>query len=66
MNQGHYNDLERPEPLSAAFLIRCWREGERWRFVVENVATRKRQGFDSLEALFDFIRDSLVGRGHLD
>lgn len=66
MNQAANNDLERPAALHAALLIRCWREGEQWRFMLENVATRERRGFDSLDALFLFIQESLVGRGHPD
>lgn len=40
-----------PNPLYVAFLVRCWREDEQVRLVLENVATREREGFDSFEAL---------------
>jgi hypothetical protein len=48
-------------------LVRCWQEGApdsdgtpQWRFSVEEVLhKRQRHGFDSLDALFAFLRDEL-------
>ena len=37
--------------LHLAFLIRCLSDGERGYFILEDVATRRQQRFDSAEAL---------------
>jgi hypothetical protein len=60
---------EEKNPLSRAYLLRCWQEGEvlpgqtpRWRFRVEEVAPERRQrGFGSLDALIAFLRAELAG-----
>lgn len=49
--------------LQRAYLLRCWQEGElaRWRFSLEEIARqRRRQGFDSLEAMFHFLQADLA------
>jgi hypothetical protein len=50
-----------PIKLQAAFLIRCWREGERWRYSVEDVASRRRRRYDNLEELLAGIEGRLSG-----
>ena len=61
------SDRDRRESVNAqaAFLVRCWREGETWRFSLESVATRQRQGFSSAHALLEGLRARLpdVGDG---
>jgi hypothetical protein len=60
---------EEKNPLSRAYLLRCWQEVEmipgqtpRWRFRVEEVLSGQRQmGFGSLDALIAFLRAELVG-----
>ena len=50
-----------------AYLIRCWQErnavpkdAPRWRFSIEEVLhERKRQGFEDLGALLDYLRVEL-------
>lgn len=39
-----------PDLSYTAFLVRCWRDGDQWRIVLEEVATRERRGFSSVEA----------------
>jgi hypothetical protein len=53
-----------------AYLLRCWQEGEcaedqvpLWRFSVEEILHKgPRRGFDSLEALIDFLRMELADK----
>jgi hypothetical protein len=44
-----------------AYLLRVWqvegKEGPSWRASVEEAHTGERQGFASLEELFDFVRE---------
>ena len=54
--------LDKP-PRYRAYLLRFWEEridelGSQvvWRFSLEDVHTRERQGFDSLKALVAFLR----------
>jgi hypothetical protein len=59
---------EEKPPLSRAYLLRCWQEGEviagqspRWRFRVEEVLPEQRHmGFGSLEALITFLQAELA------
>jgi len=44
----------------AAYLIRCWREAEQWRFSVEDIASRRRRRYDSVEALLENIESRLL------
>jgi hypothetical protein len=54
-----------------AYLLRCWQEGEcaedqvpHWRYSVEEILNKEpRRGFDSLEALIDFLRMELAAQG---
>jgi hypothetical protein len=46
-----------------AFLLRCWREGDQWRFLLENVATRERLGFEHLQAICRHLEEALRGPG---
>ena len=46
-------------PTYRSYLLRLWREGlvgEPWRASLQSAATGERQGFASLDGLFDFIR----------
>jgi hypothetical protein len=59
-----------------AYLLRLWQardaEGVRWRASLEDIRTGQRQGFASLEELFEFLRtrmevtmeDSETDSGH--
>jgi len=55
---------EEKNPLSRAYLLRCWQEVDvipgqtpRWRFRVEEVVPGRRpMGFGSLDALLAFLR----------
>jgi hypothetical protein len=47
------------EQLFAAFLVRCYCQGERWYFLLENVATRERQRFESFAALCSYLQECL-------
>jgi hypothetical protein len=51
-------DTEEP-PIYHSYLLRLWREGltgEPWRASLQSAATGERQGFASLDGLFEFIR----------
>jgi hypothetical protein len=58
-------------PLHRVYLLRCWQEGKpeagekrQWRFSLEEVLHKGlRQGFDSLEAMVDFVRNELDNDG---
>jgi hypothetical protein len=58
-------ESEPPEPretrtqLQKAYLIRCLGSGRRHYFILEDVATRKRQRFDSLKALLAHLKEIL-------
>jgi hypothetical protein len=46
-------------PNYRSYLLRLWREGlvgEPWRASLQSAVTGERQGFASLDGLFDFIR----------
>ncbi len=34
-----------------AYLVRCWREGERWRFSLEMIGSRRQLAYEEYEAL---------------
>jgi hypothetical protein len=61
----------KPSRPDRTYLLRCWQDeqapsGEepRWRFSVEEVLQKRpRQGFESLEALFAFLRADLSDGG---
>lgn len=53
-NQAH------PIRPQAAYLIRCWREGETWRYSVEEIASRRRRRYDSVGALLAALRIRLI------
>lgn len=61
MNERPEGQTHEPNPPYAAFLVRCWREGEQWRIVLENVATRERLAFDSVEVFLEALQATLVG-----
>lgn len=43
-----------------AFLLRCWQEGEAWRYSVESAGDEEgRRGFGSLEALVAWLQAAL-------
>jgi len=48
-----------PSQPQAAYLIRCWREAEMWRYSVEDVALRRRWRYDSLEKLLAALRERM-------
>jgi hypothetical protein len=59
MNERPQRQTPKPYPSYAAFLVRCWREGDQWRIVLEDVTTRERRGFKTLEALLATLQASL-------
>lgn len=52
--------------ISQTYILSCRREGRglvaEWRISLEDVRTGKRRGFTSIEALTDFLRQSLEER----
>lgn len=54
------SEIDTEEPLIyRSYLLRLWCEGlagEPWRASLQSAATGERQGFASLDGLFDFIR----------
>jgi hypothetical protein len=62
--------MTRESPPNRAYLLRCWLEEKDtpddrsgWRFSVEEVLHgRRRKGFGSLTALFDFLQAELIER----
>lgn len=56
MNERPERQPPKPNPPYAAFLVRCWRNGDHWRVVLENVATRERLGFSSMEAFLEALQ----------
>ena len=59
MNEHPRNASHGHERLAVAFLVRCWREGDGWRFQMENVATRERQGFATVVAFLEALEQLL-------
>lgn len=58
-------ETEEP-PTYRSYLLRLWREkqaGEPWRASLQSAATGERQGFASLDGLFDFIRREAARTG---
>ena len=46
-----------------AYLLRCWQEGERWFFSLEEVSgERRRHGFPDLKALVAFLRREVIAK----
>ena len=43
----------------AAFLIRCWHEADTWRFSVEDITSRQRRRYDSVEELLAALRERM-------
>lgn len=56
MNERPEGQTHEPNQPYAAFLVRCWREGDQWRIVLEDVATRERRGFSTFEALLEALQ----------
>jgi hypothetical protein len=50
----------RPAGPQAAYLIRCWSEAETWRYSIEDVASRQRRRYDSIEALLEAIEVQIL------
>jgi hypothetical protein len=55
-------DHSESDKLKAAFLLRSWKENGQWRFSLENVATRKMQGFESFGELVEALRKVLTAQ----
>jgi hypothetical protein len=57
---------EPPEPiiaqmrLQSAFLLRCLSDGSEQQFILEEVASRKRERFDGLEAMLARLQELLA------
>ena len=60
MATNENNSQAHPVRPQAAYLIRCWREGNTWRYSVEDVALRHRQRYDSLEELLEALRTRML------
>lgn len=43
-----------------SYLLRCWREGEEWRFTLEDVLQRRRWGFRSLPDMLIALEQRLA------
>lgn len=56
------DSIDDSDPIKphAAFLIRCWREANTWRFSLEDVASRGRQRCDSIEELLAALRKRMT------
>ncbi|HSG17226.1 MAG TPA: hypothetical protein VLE70_13010 [Anaerolineae bacterium] len=39
----------------SAYLLRCWAEGSKWRYSLEEVSTGKRHGFATLDEFVSFL-----------
>ena len=52
----HENEIDRSQ---SAFLVRCWREAQVWRYSVEDVAARCRRRYDSVEELLASLREQM-------
>jgi len=47
-----------------AYLLRCWQEGEEWRFSLREVSGARRQyGFSGLDALVTFLQREVMAEG---
>lgn len=42
-------------PAYTAYLLRCWLDGENWRYSLEKVGSSRRQGFATLDELVAFL-----------
>jgi hypothetical protein len=58
--EHHAAPADQPD---VAFLLRCWRESDQWRFLLENVAARERQGFEHLHARCRQVEEGLQEPG---
>jgi hypothetical protein len=38
-----------------AYLLRCWQEGDSWRYSLEEIGTDKRHGFATLDEFVSFL-----------
>ena len=38
-----------------AFMLRCWMDGSKWRYSLEQVGTGRRQGFATLDEFVSFL-----------
>lgn len=56
MNERLQRSTHDANPLYTAFVVRCWREGEEWRIVLEEVATRECHGFGSVDAFLEALQ----------
>ena len=54
------DDAGRPEPLQAAFLVRCWKHQQTWRFSLEDITTRRRRSYATPAALLEGILSELA------
>jgi hypothetical protein len=57
-------------PAYYSFLLRMWQtsdgEGHTWRASLEQPGTRERQGFATLDQLFDFLKEqAALQQGHM-
>ena len=61
--------MSESEQRYLSYLLRLWQtqgEGEPvWQASLESARTGKREGFDSLEALFGYLRELASGRGSI-
>ena len=46
-------------PHYVAILVRSWRDGQQLRFMVENVVTREKRGFESFESVNSYLKELL-------
>ena len=56
MNQELQSQPSEQKPLYIAIMVRCWQDGQQFRFMVENVATRERRAFENYESVNSYLR----------
>lgn len=56
-NERRNEHIVTQKKLYAAYLIRCFNDGRQQAFILEDVATREREPFDSQEALLARLKE---------
>ena len=63
MAQTPDHDSREMRPYQA-YLVRCWRDGQAWRFSLESIGRdRRRLGFNRLDELMAHIQANLAKEG---
>lgn len=59
MKQEPQGQSSEQKTYYVAILVRSWRDGKQLRFMVENVTTREKHGFDSFESVNSYLKELL-------